>query len=126
MTLTIHIVRRALQVAALAAVTQTTGLAQTNVGPVLMPASAIPPPELAVLAGDGGGMTARPDQRLLLTGQDGLHVSFVTPTASREFEQMRVQSSLALLSAFISQRHARPDTSGPVETPGVSGVQRKR
>ncbi len=81
---------------------------------------ALDPAALAGLAGDTRGipLSSRPDYRLTFAAQNGLHMSFVTPTAPRESEQLRVQGSLAIVSAFIQQRAAARATPGPAETPG--------
>jgi hypothetical protein len=52
----------------------------------------------------------------MLATQNGLHVSFATPVAPRESEQLRVQGSLAILSAYISQRNVARATPGAAAT----------
>lgn len=87
--------------------------------PTLSPVP-MPSPEQVMfneLAGDTRAFTSRPDYRLMFAGQDGLHASFVTPMAARESEQLRVQGSLAILSAFISQQNAARAARGRAETP---------
>lgn len=76
------------------------------------------PVVLTGLAGDSNAIALRPDQQLMFAGQDGFHASFVTPIAARESEQLRVEGSLAVLSAFISQRKAPRVARAPAETPG--------
>ena len=146
-----RIVRRFLQGVAFAAAINATALAQTAARPVFMTPAEIPHPALPVkpfampqeelsqllqppampapnsvvltgLAGDTSGIALRPDQRLMFAGQDGFHASFVTPIAARESEQLRVQGSLAVLSAFLSQRNAPRVARGPVETPGQACI----
>ena len=83
---------------------------------------ALDPAVLAGLAGDARGIpfSSRPDYRLTFAAQNGLHMSFVTPIAPRESEQLRVQGSLAIVSAFVQQRSVARATPGPAETPGPS------
>jgi hypothetical protein len=145
-----RIVRRLLQGAVFAAAINATALAQTAARPVFNTLAEIPhaappvkpamlqeelglllqpaamptsnPVGLTGLAGDTTPSAPRPDQRLLIAGQDGFHASFVTPIAARESEQLRVQGSLAVLSAFISQRNASRVSRGPIETPGPACI----
>jgi hypothetical protein len=150
MTPTNRIVRRFLQGVAFAAAINATALAQTAARPVFKTPAEIPhaappvkpampqeelslllqppampapnPVVLTGLAGDTNAIALRPDHRLMFAGQDGLAASFVTPIAARESEQLRVQGSLAVLSAFISQRNAPRVAGGPVETPGPACI----
>ena len=145
-----RIVRRFLQGVAFAAAINATALAQTAARPafktpaeiphaappvkptmpqeelsLLLQPPAMPAPNPVVLtglAGDTNAIALRPDQRLMFAGQDGFHASFVTPIAAREYEQLRVQGSLAVLSAFISQRNAPRVARGLVGTPGPACI----
>jgi hypothetical protein len=151
MTLNFGIVGRFLQGFAFAAAIDATAFAQTSARGVLMhptelyetsevpveqfvmppsqfgllaqpPTTYVPDPALLGAVGEVRGIAPRPDFRLTFRAQNGLHVSFVTPVAPRESEQLRVQGSLAILSAYVSQRNVAHATVAPAEAAASARV----